>query len=108
MAEVQLAVSPETLLVTATEMLSVLQNVRFRAGRIRDISARTRGYWQGDAGEEDRTGYRLYIEEAINAARRLESRSVSLLKLSGLYQETERKAEENVNANLNMDSILSM
>lgn len=107
MAGVQLSVSPETLRATAMEMLSVLRNVRAHAGRIRDISARTRGYWQGDAGEEDRSGYRLYSQEAIDAARRLESRSVSLLKLSGLYQETEREAAE-VNAALNVDSILSM
>jgi len=107
MAEVQLSVSPETLQATATEMLNVLRSIRSHVARIRDISTRTRGYWQGDAGEEDRGGYRLYSEEALDAARRLESRSVTLLQLSGLYQETEREAED-ISVGLNIDSILSM
>lgn len=107
MAEIQLSVAPESLRATATEIMDILRNVRSRAARIQNLSDRTRGYWRGDAGEEDRVGYRACGEELLNAARRLELRSVSLLKLSGLYQEMETKAEE-VGASLNADSILSM
>ncbi|MBQ9493762.1 MAG: hypothetical protein IJR54_08535 [Oscillibacter sp.] len=106
MAAIQFVVSPEKLRITAEEMLDVLRNIRSRAARIGDISGRTRGYWQGDAGEEERTGYRACNEELVEAARRLERRSIALLKLGGLYQETENEAE-GVNMKLNVDSILS-
>lgn len=106
MAEILLSVSTETLRQASMEMMEILRNVRLRAMRIRDISVRTRGYWQGDAGEQDRAGYRLYAEELSQAAKRLESRSVTLMKLAGVYQEMEQDVESS-NKTLNPEAVLT-
>ncbi|MBQ6987232.1 MAG: WXG100 family type VII secretion target [Oscillibacter sp.] len=105
MAAVRVSVSSEAMRQTASEMRALLRTMRLRAGRIRDISARTRGYWQGDAGQQDREGYRDCAEELIDAARRLDERAVGLLRLAGLYRETD-EAVAGINTTLRTDSIL--
>lgn len=106
MAKITLSVSPEALRQASMEMMETLRGVRLRATRIRDISVRTRGYWQGDSGEQDRAGYRLYAEELLTAAQRLESRSVTLMKLAGVYQEAEQNVESS-NRTLNPEALLT-
>ena len=91
MADMQLSVSPETLRQTATEMTELVRKIRLRATRIQDISSRTRGYWQGDAGSQDRAGYGDCGEELLDAARKVENRAVSLMKMAGVYQEVENQ-----------------
>ena len=106
MAQILLSVSPETLRRTALEMMDTLRSIRVRAARIRDVSVRTRGYWQGDSGEQDRSGYALCAEELLDAARRLENRSVILMKLAGVYEETDR-AVADANANMRTEQVLT-
>lgn len=106
MADIQLSVSPETLRRTATEMTEVVKKIRLRAARIQDISNRTRGYWQGDAGSQDRAGYGDCGEELLEAARKVENRAVTLMKLAGVYEEVENKIGE-LNAGFRLDHILS-
>lgn len=91
MADIQLSVSPETLRLTATEMTELVKRIRLRAARIQDISNRTRGYWQGDAGSQDRAGFGDCGGELLDAARKLENRAVLLMKMAGVYQEVENK-----------------
>ena len=106
MAEILLSVSPETLRQTSMEMMETLRVIRLRAARIRDISVRTRGYWQGDSGEQDRAGYRLHAEELLEAAKQLENRSVILMRLAGVYQEMEQNVEGS-NRGLNPEAVLT-
>lgn len=106
MANVQLSVSPETLRRTATEMTELVRKIRLRATRIQDISNRTRSYWQGDAGSQDRAGYADCGAELLEAARNVENRAVSLMKLAGVYQEVENKLDE-LNAAFRIDHVLS-
>ena len=105
MAEIQLSVSPETLRQTAMEMMDLLRKVQLRATRIEDISKRTRAYWQGDAGTQDRAGYSECGTELREAARKLESRSITLMKMAGVYQELENAVGVS-NMALKMDQIL--
>lgn len=107
MAEILLSVSPEVLRQTSMEMMETLRGVRLRAARIRDISSGTLGYWQGDSGEQDRAGYRMRTEELLEAARRLENRSVALMKLAGVYQEMEQDIK-GFNKSLNPETLLTL
>ena len=107
MADIRLSVSPETLRRTAMEMNALLRKIRLHASRIQDISGRTRGYWQGDAGTQDRSGYRECAEELLEAARNLENRSVTLMRMAGVYQELDETIGE-ANTALDIEHVLSL
>lgn len=107
MSEILLSVSPEALRQTSMEMMETLRGIRLRAARIRDISSGTLGYWRGDSGEQDRAGYRIRAEELLEAARHLENRSVTLMKLAGVYQEMEQDVEGS-NKSLNPEALLTL
>ena len=94
MAYLQLLVSPEALVRTSEEMDSVLHRVRVHALRIEEISGRTQGYWQGEAGQRCREVFSEDRKEIFMSADRLAERSKRLLRLAGIYQNAEAAVEE--------------
>ena len=94
MADTRLKVDTEKLRRTYAEFSDTLREIRLHAVRIGGLSAKTRGYWRGDAGERDRDGYAFYRDDILDAAQRLEKRAQSLLEMAGVYEKSEKVTEE--------------
>ena len=105
MAEIQLKVSDEALRQTYQDCVAYLRSIRLHILRIGEISGRSRGYWQGSAGEYDRQGYAAHTEELLAVLNRLEERSRNLLEAAGIYQSMTEEAVEAVQ-HIRVDNIL--
>ena len=105
MADMVLRVTPEVLERKADEFESVVREIKARFDRIEAASAKTKGYWQGEAGDQDRSGYGSYREDIRFVIGRLQEHPSDLLTMAGIY----RKAEQDVsstNAALKTDQIV--
>lgn len=105
MAEIVLRVTPEVLQQKSGEFTGIIKEIKTHLDRVESISAKTKGYWQGDAGTRDRESYASYKDDIQFIIRRLEEHPSDLLKLAGLYKETER-AVATVNAQLKTNEIV--
>ena len=94
MEDTRLKVDTEKLKRAHAEFMDALRAVRLHAARIGNLSAKTRGYWRGDAGNRDREGYAFCRDDILDAVQRLEERSRSLLEMAGIYEASERTVEE--------------
>lgn len=92
MANITLRVTPETLEAKAVQFSDVVKDIRTRFDRIRSISSKTKGYWQGDAGTRDRESYASYQEDISFILRRLEEHPIDLMSMAGIYREAEQAA----------------
>lgn len=105
MAEIVLRVTPEVLEQKAEEFSTILDGIRSSFDQILNISSRTKGYWQGEAGDQDRKGYASYEEEVQAVLKRLEEHPADLLSMAGIYRTAEKEAVS-TNAALQTDQIV--
>lgn len=90
MASFTLRVTPDVLERKADEFWKIIMDIERHFNRIEDISANTRGYWRGEAGDKDRTGYSSYKDDIAYILKRLDEHPEDLLKMAGIYKQTER------------------
>ena len=105
MADIVLRVTPEVLERKADEFTDIISDIKARFDKIENISLRTKGYWQGEAGDQDRAGYASYKDDISFIIRRLQEHPTDLLAMAGIYREAERAAA-NTNAALKTDQIV--
>ncbi|MBQ9349099.1 MAG: hypothetical protein IJT94_17460 [Oscillibacter sp.] len=92
MSEIELRVTPEALRQKAGEFTDLVRAMRSHAARISSLSGRTRNYWQGRAGDQDRAGFRMYLEELSPELDRLDGQIQRLLNMAGVYRSAEADA----------------
>lgn len=105
MANLVLRVTPERLKEKAEEFRSVVRDLEKRFARLQSISAKTKGYWHGEAGDCDRSGYASYEADIKFIIQRLYEHPADLLSMAGIYQEAERDVS-NINSKLKTDQIV--
>lgn len=105
MADIVLRTTPEDLRKQSEWFDKIAKEVKKRFEHIETISAKTKGYWQGDAGDRDRESYASYKEDINFIVRRLEEHPRDMLTIAGIYTEAE-KAAASTNAQLKTDEIV--
>lgn len=105
MADIVLRVTPEVLQRKSGEFTDIIKEIKVHFDRIESISAKTKGYWQGDAGARDRESYASYKNDIRFIIRRLQEHPTDLLTMAGIYREAEQAAEA-TNAQLKTNQIV--
>lgn len=105
MANLVLRVTPETLEKKADEFSGIINEIKGHFDQIEAISARTKGYWLGEAGDRDRTGFVSYKDDIAYIVQRLQEHPADLLSMAGIYREAERDIASK-NAALKTDQIV--
>lgn len=100
-----LRVTPETLENKAEEFSDVVKEIRTHFDRIESVSAKTKGYWQGEAGSTDRESFASYKDSISFLLRRLEEHPEDLLAMAGIYRSAEKDIASN-NAQLKTNEIV--
>lgn len=86
---IELKVTPEILQQKAGEFTGIVTEIEQRFERIEDISSKTRGYWNGEAGDQDRRGYESFKEEITYVLGRLKEHPDDLLRMAGIFKAAE-------------------
>ena len=94
MAGFVLRVTPEVLQQKAGEFTNIVNTINRCLNHVEDIASRTKGYWQGEAGTQDRESYASYKEDIQFIIRRLKEHPTDMLTMAGIYSETEQKITE--------------
>lgn len=105
MAEFTFRVTPEELEKKSGEFTSIVDSVKGHFARIKDVSEKTQGYWCGEAGDTNRSGYASYQEDIDFIIGRLSEHPADLLKMAGIYRTAEQQAQE-YSATLKVDQIV--
>lgn len=105
MADIVLRVTPEVLQQKSGEFTDIIKDIKAHLDRVESISAKTKGYWQGDAGTRDRESYASYKDDIQFIIRRLEEHPKDLLTMAGIYKEAERSVVS-TNAKLKTNEIV--
>lgn len=105
MADIVLRTTPEDMQKQSEWFGRIAKEVKTHFDRIEAISAKTKGYWQGDAGDRDRESYASYKDDINFILRRLEEHPRDLLRIAGIYIEAEKSAAS-TNAQLKTDEIV--
>ena len=105
MADIVLRVTPEVLQQKSSEFTDIIKEIKVHFDRVESISAKTKGYWQGDAGTRDRESYASYKDDIQFIIRRLQEHPTDLLTMAGIYREAEKSATA-TNAQLKTNQIV--
>lgn len=105
MADIILRVTPEVLRQKAGEFTDIIKEIKQHFKRAEEIAAKTKGYWQGEAGMRDRESYASFQEDIQYIVSRLEEHPRDLLTMAGIYSEAEQ-AVAGTNAKLQTNLIV--
>lgn len=100
-----LRVTPELLERKAEEFEAVVKEIQGHFDRIESVSAKTKGYWVGDAGDRDRESFVSYQDDISFIVRRLGEHPTDLLSMAGIYRSAEKDVV-NTNVKLKINEIV--
>ena len=89
-----LKVTPDKLTSTASDIENKLKDIDVQLKQIGQDIRRTRGFWEGDASNEHIRQYESLEPEIQEIITKMQKRPAELLKIAGLYKETETQAKE--------------
>ncbi len=105
MADFAFRVKPEELEKKSGEFTAIVNSIKGHFARIEEISGKTRGYWRGEAGDKDRSGYASYQDDINFIVKRLNEHPRDLLRMAGIYKSAEQEVKEDV-TKLKVDQII--
>ena len=105
MADIILRVTPAELRSKAEQFRILISDIRDRFRTVEEISSKTRGYWLGDAGDQDRDGFSSFQDDISYTLGRLEEHPTDLLQMAGIYEQAEQSVTE-TNSELQTDLIV--
>lgn len=105
MAEFRIKVSTETLVQAADSVNRLVGEMRSAYDELGRVVAGTSGYWIGKAGDSRRQMYESGRERADEMLKFLAAYPTDLLKMAGIYVETET-ANADAPASLSSDVII--
>ncbi|MCD7884785.1 MAG: WXG100 family type VII secretion target [Lachnospiraceae bacterium] len=88
-----LKVEPNTLVRMAEDIESQLTDVQTQFSEVESAINATRSYWEGDASDAHKSQYDSLKDEISETIARLKNHPTNLLKMAGLYTETESELE---------------
>lgn len=98
MSEFTMKVSPETMIHQANEIKGSLDRIKKLFATIEDCVRRSSGYWEGEASNLHTTRFVKIKERYDVVTRCLNEHPDDLLKMAGLYNDSETKSEEESNS----------
>lgn len=98
MADIQLKVAPEELQKKAGDIEGQIQNAERNWNGLCDVVKASRHYWEGDAGDCGRKLLESIMDDVQTVFRRLKEHPSDLLKMAGVYNDTEARASELANS----------
>ena len=94
----RMKVTPEQLTSKAGEVENLIKTLEKQYNELEKIVNKTSGYWIGDAGDLHRKKSKEGKENIQTIIKRWKEHPSDLLKMAGLYQETEQEVEEIANS----------
>lgn len=98
MAEFMIKVSPDALIHQAGEIKKSTEAIRQLFHAVEESVRRSSGYWEGEASSLHTTRFSSIKESCDEITRRLGEHPEDLLKMAGLYTESETKSVEDSNS----------
>lgn len=89
-----LKVTPEVLIQMAGEIEKQIDDIEKQFQVIEAEVERTRAFWEGDASDAHKKQYDSLKDEISSSVTRLRVNPSNLLKMAGLYKETESGATQ--------------
>lgn len=89
-----LKVTPEELNKAAGEIETQIKDIENQFAGVDTEISRTRSYWEGEASDSHKAQYDALKDEINEAVNRLKNHPVNLLRMAGIYQETETNVTE--------------
>ncbi len=97
MSDFTIKVSSETMVQQASAIQTAVNNIRQNLHNIGERVAQTRNYWEGEASNSHINTYNSELknqcDEILN---RLFEHPNDLLKMAGIYEQTEKEDVENI------------
>lgn len=91
---IQLKVTPETLIRTADNIEKKIEDIQKQFCSIETDIYNTRSWWEGEASDAHKAQYDSLKEEMEESIRHLKDSPANLLRMAGLYRETELHTKE--------------
>ena len=98
MLEFTMKVSPETMINQADEIKGSVDRIRQQFAMIEECVRRSSGYWEGEASNLHTTSFAKIKESCDVITRCLSEHPDDLLKMAGLYIDSETKSIEESNS----------
>lgn len=87
-----LKVTPEVLTQMANDIEKQIDDIKNQFDIISAEVDRTKAFWEGDASDTHKKQYDSLKDEISESVTRLKANPANLLKMAGLYTETEKSA----------------
>lgn len=97
MASIVLKVKPEDLKSKSGEILSSISDIEKDFEQIGEVITGTKKYWEGEASNQHIKGYTKLKDDITTIIKRLKEHPKDLEKMAGVYEETEKAAEQIAN-----------
>lgn len=91
---VEILVQPDVLRQTADEVTSCIGQVETLFVSVQTTVGHTRHYWIGEAGDLHRKAFEEQMDDIDQILVRLREHPVDLLKIAGIYDETDTRQAE--------------
>lgn len=98
MLDVVLKVSTEEMLHRSDAIKESVNSIRVQFEEIEKRVRHTSGYWEGEASELHMTRFNKIKESCDEIVKRLSEHPDDLLKMAGIYNESENTSVENANS----------
>ena len=87
-----LKVTPEVLKQMASDIETQINDIKTQFDIITEEINRTKAFWEGEASNHHQKQYHSLKDEISESVTRLKENPTKLLKMAGLYTETEQDA----------------
>ena len=94
MSEINIKVNPDVLKSQAEAVTSLIGEMENSWSDVLSVVSRSKSYWEGDASDLHVSFCEKIREPVENAIRRLKEQPKDLLQMAGIYEESEKSAEE--------------
>lgn len=102
---IQLRVDPKDLIEKSAQVSEQIKKIKADYQEIETRMKNSKSYWNGLASDKARKEFEEVNKDFVNAIQRLEEHPDDLLKMAGVYKETEKKLIES-NKKLKTDIIV--
>lgn len=96
--QVRIRVSSERIRETGERIREKTNCLGNRLGEMQDTVKMTAGFWEGEAGDLCREAFEQFREDIAELTARLTENVEDLEKIAGVYDESERAAQEEAEA----------
>lgn len=98
MADFTIKVSPDEMIRQADNIKDSVEKIRKQFANIEELVNRSSAFWEGEASDLHIKKYRDLKQDCDEISRRLGEHPDDLLKMAGIYSESETRSTEDSNS----------